>query len=723
MINKENAFNLNINWHFPESRKYAFAFITLFVFLMVIYANSFHCGWYLDDHPNIVENTNAHLKSLSFKNIVKTFSVKEFEHVGVSRPLPRLTLALNYYVGGLDVFGYHVVNFTIHYFAAIFFFLFTYNALQLPILNARYQKTAYAIALLSLFFWATNPIQVTAVTYIVQRMASMAGMFYIMAMYFYLKARIAEGIQKQIKFFSLCGIAAILSFSSKENAAMLPVSLFVFDLFLIQGLTSENLKKNLKIIILPLLIILMLGFLYVDLSTILDDYKHYPFTLPERLLTEPRVILFYISLIFYPIHSRLMFLHDVDISRSLLTPWSTLPAIIIIFVSIGIALRMGRKRPLIAYCILFFFLNHVIEGSIIPLELIFEHTNYLPSMLLVIPIAILWVYIIDYFSYTKFLQYIMSFCVIFLLAAQSHTTYLRNAIFKDGITFWKDNIKKAEHLPRPYNGLGAAFLTRGFDKEGLAELKKALKNEAGDKIHQRHRTHFNLGTYYLYHNEYDKAYDHFYKVLRHSPNHPRANNSIAIIMLHRNDVLEAEKYCRKAIGITPDSADFLRTLSLILLKKGDVDHGIKEAIKAMRVEGNEYGSFYLFGEAYRLKNELPKSVFYFNKHLEYFPRSIASRLALIELYFLLEDKGELKQTVGRLMKLIGEGELAEVLLDYHNNHNCLDYSRMERIVRGLENAGCQLFKSLNRLLQEKAFETKKKPGSYIEPGVSVYYDR
>ncbi|MFC1829852.1 hypothetical protein ACFL0O_09590, partial [Thermodesulfobacteriota bacterium] len=273
MINKENAFNLNINWHLPESRKYAFTFTILFVALIIIYANSFRCGWHFDDYPNIVENTHVHLESLSLKNIVKTFYVKDFEHKGVVRPLSYLSFALNYHIGGFDVFGYHVVNFAIHYVASVFLFLFVYNALQLPILNARYKNIAYAISLLSAFFWATHPIQITAVTYIVQRMASMASMFYIIAMYFYLKARVAKKTWKQATFFSLCGIAAILSFASKENTAMLPVSLYLFDLFLIQGLTNENVKKNLKIIIFPLLIILLLGHLYVDMSTILNDYK------------------------------------------------------------------------------------------------------------------------------------------------------------------------------------------------------------------------------------------------------------------------------------------------------------------------------------------------------------------------------------------------------------------------------------------------------------------
>ena len=242
ILNKKNSFDLNLKWHFPEGKKYAFTFIVLFIALIIIYGNSFHGQWHFDDIPNIVNNPNAHLTSLSWENIKNAFYATIHGQKYLTRPLARFTFALNYLIGGTNVFGYHIVNFAIHYFAAIFLFLFIYNTLQLPLLNERYGKTAYGIALFSVFFWATHPMQVTAVTYIVQRMTSMAGMFYIMAMYFYLKGRMADGAGKKVGHFALCGIAAIFSFASKENAAMLPVSLFLFDLFLIQGLTNKNLK-------------------------------------------------------------------------------------------------------------------------------------------------------------------------------------------------------------------------------------------------------------------------------------------------------------------------------------------------------------------------------------------------------------------------------------------------------------------------------------------------
>ena len=549
---------------------YAFAFITIFIALIIIYSNSFNCQWHMDDFGNIFNNPNIQLESISGKNIQKSFYGRDNNKERLSRPLSYLSFALNYHIGGTDVFGFHVVNFAIHYIAAIFLFLLLCNTLRLPILKERYKTTAYPIALVSVFLWAIHTIQVSAVTYIVQRMASMAGMFYIMTMYLYLKARITNKPNKRIALFALCGIAAVCSFASKENAAMLPLSLLLYDLFLIQGATRDNIKKNIRIFILAAIIILVTGFYYFDLSSILSGlsgYQYRPFTLAERLLTEPRVILFYISLLLYPVSSRLTLLHDVEVSTSLFTPWTTLPSILIILLILMTALMISRKRPLISYCILFFFLNHLIEGSFIPLELIFEHRNYLPSMFVFVPIGILIVYVLDYFAYKKSIQVIMLSGFLLIMAAFGHTTYIRNKVFKNDLTLWSDNIEKAPNLHRPHHNLGKALLVAGYYNEGVKEMEKALKSKAGGRITQKYKTYYNLGVYYLHKKEYDKSLAYFVKYIQHVPNQPKAYNAVAIIMLRKNNLKLAEKYIKKAIILDPDSLEFRKTVRMILLRK------------------------------------------------------------------------------------------------------------------------------------------------------------
>jgi len=287
MIMKDNGFDLNIRWHFADGGKYAFAFIALFAFLIIIYANSFQGTWQFDDTVNILENKNVSLQTLDWPAVKKTFYGMGTDKI--SRPLSYFSFAMNYYFDELNIIGYHVVNFLIHYLASVFLFLFIHRTLNLPKLQERYGPISYSTALLATFFWATSPVQVTAVTYIVQRMASMAGLFYIMAMYFYLKGRTANRQSRSIIYFGLCAVSAAFSISTKENAVLLPVSIWLYDLLLIQGATRQSLIRNLKIFAPLILIMAVIGLWYIDIKSILSGaaYGNRPFTLMERLLTEP----------------------------------------------------------------------------------------------------------------------------------------------------------------------------------------------------------------------------------------------------------------------------------------------------------------------------------------------------------------------------------------------------------------------------------------------------
>jgi len=175
MLTKENEFALPGNWQFPNGRKYAFTFISLFIILLAIYSNSFYGEWHFDDYANIVDNPHIQMKSFSWPEI--KHCIYGLEQKRPSRPLSYLSFASNYYFHGKDVFGYHVVNFIIHFFASVFLFLFIYNTLKLPRLKSQYESIAYPIASIATFFWAVHPVWVTSVTYVVQRMASMAGLF------------------------------------------------------------------------------------------------------------------------------------------------------------------------------------------------------------------------------------------------------------------------------------------------------------------------------------------------------------------------------------------------------------------------------------------------------------------------------------------------------------------------------------------------------------------
>lgn len=677
MVTKDNDFTLP--WSFAGGRRYLFAFFTLLLAILIIYSNSFDCSWHFDDYANIVENENVHMKSLSWAEVRATFNGIEKDKI--VRPVAYLSLALNYYAGKTEVFGYHVVNLLIHCLASIFLFLFVYRMLNLPLLKERYGSNSYSIALLSTFLWAVNPVNVTSVTYIVQRMASMCGLFYIMAMYFYLLGRTAAVTNRAVSYFALCAAAGLLAVGTKENAVMLPVSLFFFDLFLIQGATRENVRRSLKVTVPMLMGILLLILLYFGLSSLLGDYKARAFSPLQRVLSQPRAILYYVGLLFYPVTSRLMLLHDFQFSQSLLSPWTTTPALLILFTAMGAILLLSRRRPLIAFCGLFFLLNHAVESSFTSLELVYEHRNYLPSMLLFVLPTVFAVHILGRFSGTKLLQGAVAFVLLLVIVANGHTTYLRNAIFYNEETLWSDNIEKAPSLARPHCNLSWYLFQKGDYARALTEIDKAIEKKTWAHSREPALYHFNRGWFLVaIGGDLDRALESFRVAVTYWPTMAEPYTGIGLVMLGKGEFRQAETYCTKAISLNPRLAEGHYALSLLYLKKGMADEAIGAAKVAAEISERYASPFGVLAEAYRQKGNLRAATFYWERVVELDPRNISAAVALTELSVRMHDRRAMKRAVTFLMGVTGQSGPAAAIAEIVRKRWLLPYTPDQEII-------------------------------------------
>ncbi len=672
MLTKENGFDLRIQWQFPEARKYAFTFISLFIVLIIAYSNSFYGDWHFDDFANIVENPHVQIKSLSWSEM--KHCVTGIYQDRLLRPLSYLSFALNYQFDGLNVFGFHVVNFIIHYLCAVFLFLFIYNTLKLPRLKDQFETIAYPVALLASFFWAIHPLFVTSVSYIVQRMTSMAGMFYILSMYLYLKGRTSEKTGNAIIFFGVSALSGLASILTKENAITLPVSIFLFDLLLIQGVTKKTIIKFGKILIFPLLLIVIIGFLYTGgLSSAFDGYAVRDFTMGERLLTEPRVILFYLSLLFYPIHSRLTLLYDIDVSTSFFSPWTTLPSIFLILLMIGVAIYLAKRRPLISFCLLFFFLNHLIEGTVLPLELIYEHRNYLPAMLLFVPVAHFIVFVIDYFSYTKIIQSIVALSVIIIIFGLGDITFRRNMIVADEFLLWTDNIEKYPELSRPYTNLGLYYLKRDEKEAGLFNFNQSLKLNKFANSQVRNFQFQNLGIYYFKAGEYDAALKYFEIAVRNMPSDVINKIHISYIYLSKNEYSRAHDLIHPLLSQQPGNLKLNETYCLILLKEHKLEEAEGYAKKILNKNLNRTFPLIILAEAARKKGNNHSALFYWKLYQLSSPLDPYCNLALIELYDQIDAKEKLNEELSKLFCFKRNSSLRSYLNEVSRNPGLLVY--------------------------------------------------
>jgi protein O-mannosyl-transferase len=440
-----------------KNRSYIFIFFLL-LYIAIIYSNTFQVPFILDDRINIVQRPNLHISKLTIHNIVNTFFEPKEHGKKLYRPISCGTLALNYYIGKFNVTGYHIINLLIHLFTSIFLF----KTLQL-ILNLKphqFNKSqAKSVAALATILWAAHPIQTQSVTYIIQRMASLSAMFYILGIWLYLKFRssMINTHSTKIKWLLFSFLFFMCAVLSKENAVIFPFSLILIEFFFFNGL--EKIKANpLKaiFILLFLLIIPVVFFFHTtNLEKIISGYNHRPFTLTQRLLTEPRIIFFYISQLLYPVPDRFSISHSFLTSSSFLSPVTTLlsaAGLLAIFIT---AVAIRKKQPLVGFSIIFYFLHHIVESSFIPLELIYEHRNYLPSLFFFLPISYgLIKLLIFYQKEKKYIYYFLFIFCTFIIFLFGMSTYLRNNAWQSHESLWQHAIKNSPDLIRPYSQLG-----------------------------------------------------------------------------------------------------------------------------------------------------------------------------------------------------------------------------------------------------------------------------
>ena len=433
--------------------------------------------------------------------------------------------------------------------------------------------------------------------------------------------------------------------------------------------------------IIPFLILLGLGVFYTDFSSLLDGYGDRPFTLVERLLTEPRVILLYISLLLYPADFRLMLLHDIPISHTLFTPWTTLPAILLILLAVGYALYICRRKPLISFCIFFFFLNHLIEGSVIPLELVYEHRNYIPSMLFFVPTAVLMLNLLDYLSYRKSMQLAVAFGITFLFVVHGQAVYMRNETLKSDFTLWMDNVRKAPNLSRPRNNLGNRYLDKGARLKAFQEFGMALNLNRYMRLQYRADTEYNLGRFYSLEENDNKAIIHYKKALSICPGYLSPLQGIAIIEMKKGNVKAAYEHGTSVLKDNPWNIGSRELLSFALLKLCKLEQALSESQKVLALNPERTIPLVIMAEIFRKKGENSRAIQYWKKIIVKGPQNITAHLALIDLYSLSGKNSLLTETVDHLMGIKSGRSLESVVRKEENNKMSVYQPDREKILR------------------------------------------
>lgn len=543
---------------------------SLLLLLLVLgsYSHTLNFSWHLDDTPNILANQPLHLTDLSVQSITNTFFANPTTPGQLFRPLPNLTFAFNWYFGGNTVIGYHFINIVIHLFTTLALYAACFQLLHSPKVRNLGRESAFRdVALLTAALWAISPLQIQAVTYIVQRMAQLAALFYISGIYCYFKVRYAHNIQTKLAFSLFTFLCFFCALASKENAVTFPIALLLIEITFFDGRKKfHRLLANYKYVNIPTLVVSFCTFflLFNDFFfKLLQSYSHRNFTLVERLLTEPRVLVFHFGQLLAPNLSSFSIEHNIILSTTLFSPWTTLPAIILCCCLIGISLVLLDKSPILSFGILFFFLGHFIESTFLPLELIHEHRNYLPSLFFFLPFS---------FYLVLFSQIICqrsrAACGLILLVmvgtitSTTMTTISRNRVWKTEETLWQDAMIKAPDSARPHLNLAKVYFEQNRLSESAQFCKQAFQKDLPTAGEAQGLALTGQGAILLKYQQYNTASTLFEKALLYKPNLFIARHSLVLSLIHEKKFNNA----LKQINIILDENYF----APFLILKGDI---------------------------------------------------------------------------------------------------------------------------------------------------------
>lgn len=331
-----------------------------------------------DDIANIVNNPSIHLTELSAASIMDVLATPQVS--GSQRGLPTLTFALDYWRAGgaADPATFKTTNIFIHALTALtlaWFFRSLLLAAGIPPRRVMWLAPALALA------WAVHPLQVSAVLYAVQRLQTMGTFFLILAMLAYLQARRAQirGDSGRTGLL-VTALAWAFALNCKEDTALLPAYTLAIELTVLRFAAADVRAQRLLKRVYLITVVAGLAaycFWFLPNNWQADAYPGRDFNSAERLLTQARVLCLYLWQIVWPQPANMPFHYDwLRPSRTLLQPWTTLPAIGVIVALLALAWRLRGRQPLFSLGVFLFFAAHFIASNVVGLELAYEHRNH-----------------------------------------------------------------------------------------------------------------------------------------------------------------------------------------------------------------------------------------------------------------------------------------------------------------------------------------------------------
>jgi tetratricopeptide (TPR) repeat protein len=540
---------------------------------LLAYSNTFDASFHYDD-AYVVDYDPA----------IKHFDLKGIFAENPLRCVANLTFAVNYRLGGRSVTGYHIVNFTIHLLAAFCVFFLVVLLLRTPAVRDKVISHSKWLPLSVALVFMLHPVQTQAVTYIVQRYASLAALFYLLSMTLYLKNALgpvdAETNGRRPRLYYALSLACcLLAMFTKAIAATLPLAIVMLELFFFTP-SLKRMKTRLPglfpflacLPLIPVFLIIIKPAGGISTAPLIPgDAQVIPRL--HYLFTQFNVIPGYLRLLFLPVNQNLD--HHVIITESFFQ-WPTPLYFLGLAGLVLLAVWRFEKDRLFSFGLLFFFLALSVESSIIPIyDPFVEHRLYLPLFGFMLAVLYAAFNTLPGLLKNQGNRPVLLMALLFPAALLAFTTYQRNKVWKNDITLWEDVTRKSPARSRGHNNLGLAYKAAGRLNDAVAEYQQAIRCRPDNAS-----AFNNLGILYAEKRMTEAAVAEFQRAISADPGFGNAYANLGLVYLQTGRNEQALAACERALKLSPNSADAFLYRGMALEKTGNADKAMSDYQRA-----------------------------------------------------------------------------------------------------------------------------------------------
>ena len=538
------------------------------------YGNSLSNPFVFDDHSYIVDNRDIRAWWPLWR------SAEEMHKAPVNgRPVVRLTLALNYALGGVEPAGYRIFNIWAHWAVAVLVLLFVRRTLRSMQIEA-----AAGLSFVVALWWLLHPLNSECINYVAQRSSILLGLFYMLTLYSARRAMDGDGAIWQ--WIALLSCA--LGMGSKESMATAPIAVLLCDRALVSGSFSAALRARYRLYgglaacWLPL-VFLMAQSPHGDTIGFAERVGAW-----EYLLNQCAVLWTYMAKVFWPYP----LIIDYGFARDLTLAEVWWQAVLWVLLLAASVYGSVRNRPG-AFAGLACFLVLAPTSSVVPIltEVGAERRMYLPLIALVALVVIggwQWLNVRLPRRLALWWQWGLGVLVALALGSVAHA---RNEEFSTPISIWQSAVAATPGNARAHNNLAMAYLEAGQDAKAELHFRRALQCDPAYADAQA-----NLGAVLAERGEVAAAEQHYRSALLSKADHVRALNGLAIGLEGRGQLDSALVYYRAALRIDPYLAEAHINLGALLIRDGFANEGEGHLLRGLALDTSLPQAYYYLGE-------------------------------------------------------------------------------------------------------------------------------